>query len=80
MWWVRTDCCGVFCAIFTVLLMFFAAFVQTYYVIGPWKGYFSIHLTLYLLLVVISAICHTKCQFSNPGTVPRTIDEVGVLY
>jgi len=75
MWWVRTDCCGVFCAVFTVLLMFFAAFVQTYYVIGPWKGYFSATLTLYLLLVIVSAIAHTKCQFSDPGCVPRTMEE-----
>eukprot|EP01083_Nonionella_stella_P161918 530914_1 len=75
MWWVRTDCCGVFCALFTILLMFFAAFVQTYYVIGPWKGYFSSPLTLYLLLVIVSAVSHTKCQFHNPGCVPRDMAE-----
>ena len=29
----------------------------------------------YLLLVIISAVSHTKCQFSNPGCVPRRMDE-----
>ena len=50
--------------------MFYAAFVQVYYVLGPWKGYFSAHVVLYVFLVLLSAASHTKCQFSNPGTVP----------
>lgn len=60
----------------TISLMFFAAFVQTFFVIGPWKGYLSPHLALYLILVVLSAIAHTKCQFTNPGCVPRLLESV----
>jgi len=70
MWWVRADCCGIFCAAITVLLMFYAAFVQIYFVLGPWKGYFSVHVIIYLSLVLLGAISHTRCQFTNPGTVP----------
>ena len=54
--------------------MFFAATVQTVYVIGPWKGYFSAPLIVYLVLVLVSAVSHSKCQFSDPGTVPRRVD------
>jgi len=74
MWWVRSDCCGVVCALITILLMFYACFVQIYFVVGPWKGYFSLQTLLYTLLVIFGALCHTKCQFTNPGTVSLTIN------
>ncbi|ETO13517.1 hypothetical protein RFI_23851 [Reticulomyxa filosa] len=85
MWWIRSDCCGVFCALFTICLIFFAAVVQVYYVLGPWKGYMSPHVMLYLTMALAASVSHTKCQFSNPGSVPleaiddNTLTELEVL-
>ena len=69
-WWVKDDCCGVFCGITTNLLLSYAAFVQTYFVLGPWWGYFHPITLFYICLTVMAAICHARTQFTNPGAVP----------
>ena len=53
--------------------MFFAAFNQIYFVLGPWKGYFSPITIFYTTLVLFGAMAHTKCQLTNPGTVPLEV-------
>ena len=55
-------------------LLFYAAFVQIYFVVGPWKGYLSPHCILYVFLTIMAAISHSRCQFTDPGAVPLEID------
>eukprot|EP00484_Ammonia_sp_Unknown_P014859 CAMPEP_0197073360 /NCGR_PEP_ID=MMETSP1384-20130603/210568_1 /TAXON_ID=29189 /ORGANISM="Ammonia sp." /LENGTH=290 /DNA_ID=CAMNT_0042512197 /DNA_START=500 /DNA_END=1372 /DNA_ORIENTATION=- len=69
-WWITDDCCGVFCGFTTNLLLSYAAFVQTYFVLGPWWGYFHPITLCYLALTVMAALCHARTQFTNPGAVP----------
>eukprot|EP01084_Bolivina_argentea_P032403 59958_1 len=69
-WWIRDDCCGVFCGVTTNLLLSYAAFVQIYFVLGPWWGYFHPITLLYLCLTLMAGLCHFKTQFTNPGAVP----------
>jgi len=73
-WWVKDDCCGVFCGITTNLLLSYAAFVQTYYVLGPWWGYLHPVTLSYVCLTLMAAACHARTQFTNPGAVPLCND------
>jgi len=70
MWLITRDCCGLFCAFFTLLLMGFAEFVQVYYVLGPWKGYWSWQLIVYTVFFLMSAASHLRCMTQDPGSVP----------
>lgn len=71
MWCVTRDCCGLFCASFTLILMCFAEFVQLFFVIGPWKGTFSVYSIVYTAFFLLSLFSHVRCMTQNPGAVPR---------
>lgn len=70
-----TDCCGVFCGGVTNLLLGYAAFVQTYFVLGPWWGFFHPITLSYIALSLMAAACHARTQFTNPGAVPLDNNE-----
>eukprot|EP01084_Bolivina_argentea_P187645 323160_1 len=68
-WWIKDDCCGVFCGFTTNILLSYAAFVQCFFVLGPWWGFFHPFTLLYLCLTMMAALCHARTQFTNPGAV-----------
>ena len=56
-WWVTSDCCGVVCMAFTLLLHVFAYIVQIQFVIRPWLG-LSWHAVLYTVLAGLAVYSH----------------------
>eukprot|EP00940_MAST-03C_sp_MAST-3C-sp2_P001861 g1861.t1 len=71
-WWIYDDCCGNFCALFTLFLLCFAYWVQMKYVLTPWIGtIFSWQSALYSFLTFMAIWSHCRAQFTNPGTIPR---------
>ena len=75
-WWVREDCCGVFCGFMTIFLLCFALFVQLTFVVGPGLGYLHPLTLFYVYITVMAAISHMRTQFTNPGAVPLNNDQV----
>ena len=73
-WWIKDDCCGVFCGVTTNILLSYAAFVQFYFVLGPYYGYLHPMTLFYLCLTLMAALCHARTQFTNPGAVPLDND------
>mmetsp|Transcript_5443 Transcript_5443/g.8042 ORF Transcript_5443/g.8042 Transcript_5443/m.8042 type:complete len:312 (+) Transcript_5443:1-936(+) len=72
-WWVTGDCCGLFCAFITNMLHFFAFYVQMKFVIGPWLGVLSYTGIAYSFVMMMAIISHNVCRFTNPGTVPLSL-------
>lgn len=74
-WWVRSDGCGMICSWITILLHLFALYTQFRYVLSPWQGtYFSVWSAVYLFLCTMACISHIKCQFTQPGVVPKSLN------
>lgn len=69
-WWIKDDCCGVFCGLMTNMLLFFALFVQLTFVIGPKFGILHPFTLFYIFLTAMAVVSHCRTQFTNPGAVP----------
>ncbi len=74
LWWVRDDCCGVFCGFFTPGLTLYALLVQYTFVLGPHFGFLHPITIFYGLITLLAILSHGKAQFTNPGAVPLDLD------
>ena len=59
-----------FCLSQTLLLFLFSYFVIIKMILIPWYG-FSYHMVFFSLTCLLGVISHCRCQFSNPGTIPK---------
>lgn len=71
--WVVRDCCGLFCAVFTWLLIVFAEYVMWYFILLPSIREFHnfVNGVIFLGFSCLAAISHIRAMFTDPGAVPR---------
>ncbi|XP_067931864.1 palmitoyltransferase ZDHHC3-like [Watersipora subatra] len=72
--WLVADCCGIVCAVFTYLLIFYAFFVVNSVIIGPLEhasAYKWINLILYNIMSFLAFSSHARAMLSDPGAVPK---------
>lgn len=80
-WILLGDCCGVFCALFTYVLVFGVAFVTDVYYLWPrlqgtgWSRWQIAHAAAYNGLVLLLAFTHLRCMCTNPGTARDYLEE-----
>ncbi|KAF6020159.1 ZDHHC7 [Bugula neritina] len=72
--WLVKDCCGIVCAVFTYLLIFYAFFVVNNVLIVPLEGYVSykwINGVIYNIMSLLAFSSHVRAMLSDPGAVPK---------
>lgn len=72
MWWIRSDPCGMFSAIFTIVLILYSQWVIVTVVLVPWYGWHW-HCLAYTMMTIMALLCHSRAQFTDPGAVPRSM-------
>jgi len=70
-WWVRSDPCGIFSALLTILLVLYAQVTIVAVVLLPWYG-FNWHTLAYTACSLLAIYSHCRAQFTDPGAVPKT--------
>lgn len=76
-WFIASDCCGIFCAIFTLILLLYAEYVMVFVILGagsPW------HVLFYSVCSLLAIMSHCRAQFSDPGAVPCEEDTMESDY
>ncbi|XP_041375082.1 palmitoyltransferase ZDHHC3-like [Gigantopelta aegis] len=71
--WCVKDICGIICAIFTWMLIFYAEYVVMVIMLIPCPNtwYSIIHGAIYNLCSFMAFSAHCRCMFSDPGAVPK---------
>lgn len=68
--WLVTDCCGIVCAVFTYLLIFYAFFVVNRVMIGPledsYTSYKWFHGIIYNMMSFLAFSAHARAMLSDP--------------
>lgn len=66
--WVVRDCCGLFCAVFTWLLIVFAEYVMWYFILLPSIREFHnfVNGVIFLGFSCLAAISHIRAMFTDP--------------
>ena len=80
--WLNTDCCGLFCALFTYCLHFYGVYAVCLILIPPWMSTLDedgirsltlmghLHRLLFTLIAALAVYSHFKAMTTDPGAVP----------
>ena len=71
--WCIADVCGIVCAIFTWLLMFYSEFVVVRVILMPYFGslYTVVNMVIFQTFATLALTSHIKAMLTDPGAVPR---------
>eukprot|EP00095_Tigriopus_kingsejongensis_P011824 maker-scaffold1818_size27096-snap-gene-0.8 protein:Tk11824 transcript:maker-scaffold1818_size27096-snap-gene-0.8-mRNA-1 annotation:"palmitoyltransferase zdhhc3 isoform x2" len=71
--WCIRDCCGMVCAFFTWLLIFYAEFVVVKVILLPDINsvYAVFNLAIFQSLATLAFVSHIRTMLTDPGAVPR---------
>lgn len=74
-WCVHSDFCGLLSSNMSISLHLFALYTQFRYVLIPWqRSYFGFWSVAYLFLCTMACTSHLRCQFTQPGVVPKSLN------
>ena len=63
----------------TVVLVLYAMFVINKMILLPVHG-FGVHVVLFSTICILSVISHSRCQFTDPGCLPRNYVRTVTLF
>ena len=71
--WCIADVCGIVCAIFTWLLIFYAEFVVVRVILIPDFGtlYTIVNMAIFQLFATLAISSHIRTMLTDPGAVPK---------